>query len=607
MTSARACARFAAAWLCVSVTAAVASRVRAQEPTTTQAAHSTAASLEPEPTARIVKMDAVVTDKRGRPISNLHAADFALVENGVAQRILAVEPAGGDRVVALLLDEFHVSAGANTTRVRDAALRFVNEQLRPGDRLVVLKPLDSITNIQFSRERDAARHAIETFSGRKGNYTALSEFEEKYIGRSPEAVQAARVQIVLSGLRALTSSIGELGAGRSAIVVVSEGFIRSARDVRSERDRRVPDVQGLVRAASRHNITIYGFDPADAAPEPPAADGDAPPGDAAILQAISAQTGGEAVIGSAGLDAAFQRVSRDLDACYLLSYTSSHSGEGRFYDVQVRTRIADAQVRMRSGYWAPLRFELANPADSRPAPPPRLLKRSALIDTWLGLVVGPQGTQQVVFTWEPAVIRGRTRAFAQPSIVALRVTTKEGAVLFEGELRPPRASLGPVRDQAAVFDADPGRIQLDLDILATEGTSIDKAAHDVDVPDINRADPLILPPQVFRCASAREFREISENPYAAPVPSREFRRTDRLFLRVPTHSKSGSSIAVTARVINRLGQVLREIEPMKSGGPELAQFDIPLAWLAPADYTIELTAKNGAGNAREIIRIRVTG
>ena len=599
------CGAAAALW---AVQAGLAPRIRAQEPVPAQAVRSAAIPTEPEPTARIVKMDAIVTDKRGRPIPNLQAADFALVENGVSQKILAVEPAGGERVVALLLDEFHVSAGANTNRVREAAMRFVNEQLRPSDRLVVLKPLDSITNIQFSREREAARHAIETFSGRKGDYTALSEFEQKYIGRAPEAVQAARVQIVLSGVRALATSLGELNAGRAAIVLVTEGFSREARDVRRERERRTPDVQGLVRAASRHNIAIYGFNPADQTAEKPSTTDATAEGDAAILGALAAQTGGEAVTGSAALDAAFQRVSRDLEACYLLSYASSHSGEGRFYDVQVRTRIADAQVRMRSGYWAPLRIELASAEDARPAPPPRLLKRSVFIDTWLGLIVGPEGTQQVVFTWEPAVLRGRSRASSQASIVALRVTTKEGAVLFEGELRPPRSSLGPVRDQAAVFDADPGRIQLDLDVLAADGTSIDKAAHDVDVPDINRADPLILPPQVFRCGSAREFREISENPYAAPVPSREFRRTDRLFLRVPTHSKSGSNVAVTVRVVNRVGQVLRVIEPMNgSTGAQPAQFDIPLAWLAPADYTIELTAKNAAGNAREVIRIRVTG
>ena len=267
--SARVCARSALALACVLLTTGRVPDIAAQQTTPTPAARSAAASSEPEPTARFVRMDAIVTDKRGRPIPNLQAADFDLVENGVAQKILAVEAAGGDRVVALLLDEFHVSAGPNTARVRDAALRFVTEQLRPSDRLVVLKPLDSLSNIEFSRDRSAAKHAIETFSGRKGDYTALSEFEEKYIGRSPEAVQAARVQIVLSGLRALTLSLGELQPGRSAIVLVTEGFLR---DPKRDRERRVPDVQGLVRAASRHNIAIYGFDPRDPQPEKPEAE-----------------------------------------------------------------------------------------------------------------------------------------------------------------------------------------------------------------------------------------------------------------------------------------------------------------------------------------------
>ena len=48
-----------------------------------------------------------------------------------------------------------------------------------------------------------------------------------------------------------------------AIVLVTEGFSREARDTRRDRERRMPDVQGLVRAASRHNIAIYGFNPAD--------------------------------------------------------------------------------------------------------------------------------------------------------------------------------------------------------------------------------------------------------------------------------------------------------------------------------------------------------
>ena len=47
--------------------------------------------LDPEPTARIVRLDAVVVDAKGRPILDLKPADFEIVESGVAQRVDAAE------------------------------------------------------------------------------------------------------------------------------------------------------------------------------------------------------------------------------------------------------------------------------------------------------------------------------------------------------------------------------------------------------------------------------------------------------------------------------------------------------------------------------------
>jgi VWFA-related protein len=557
---------------------------------------SLAASQSPEPSARIVRLDAIVIDQHGRPILNLKASDFEVVESGVSQRIDAVEQGGtGGRVVALVLDEFHVSAGSSSERVRGAARRFVDE-LRPSDLLVVLKPLDSLTDIHFTTDRDAARAAIAGFEGRKGNYSALTEFEEKYIGRAPEAVQGARGQIVFSALRALTLKVGEMEPGRSAVVLLSGGF---SLDPRRERERRVGDAQGLVRAASRHNVAIYVFHP----------DGELSNGhepDDTWLRTLAVETGGEAVMTGADMDAAFRRVSRDLDSYYLLSYTSSHEDDGRFYDVQVRARSRDAKVRARTGYWAPLRAEFARAADSRP-PPARALRRSPLIATWTGLSIAPDGTPQITFTWEPAATKGARRT-AVPSVVSLKVTTKTGAVLFEGELSAPRSVPGLVREQVAVFDAQPGRIQLDLSIKGTDGTQIDSAAQDIDVPDANRSDPVILPPQVFRTASAREFRDISVNPLAAPVPSREFHRTERLLVRVPTYSASGTNVNLNARLMNRAGQILRELVPMdRNTGSSVRQFDLPLAWLAPGEYSIELNANSSKGKAREVVRFKITG
>jgi VWFA-related protein len=611
--------------------------VPAQQPATRTAAGATPApvSPDPEPTARIVRLDAVVVDAKGRPILDLKAADFEVVESGVGQRLDAVElrnqgaagqvrPAGdavtpaaieslederraarepGTRLFALVLDEFHVNAGADSERVRSVVKRFVEEQIRPADLLVVIKPLDTLTNITFSRDRVAALRSIESFNGRQGDYAPRTEFEEKFIGRAPALVRTARIQIILSALRALTMKLGDLEAGRAAVVLVSAGF---AREAGRDRERRVPDIQGIVRAASRHNVAVYSLDPGSTLSQ-----SDAPTAEAAaealtMLRNLSMQTGGEAVLDAAQLSTGLQRVARDLDAYYMLTYTSSHAPDGRFYDVQIRTKRRDAIVRARSGYWAPLRTELRT-ASEVATRPMRALRRSPLIQTWLGLYLDA-GAQHVIFTWEPAARLPGAKRLGEAAVVNLKITTPAGAILYEGELRAPGETIGSsVYSDAAVFAATPGRIQADLVILAQDGTRLDTAAHDIDVPDVTKTDPLILPPQVFESRSARDFRQIASNVEAAPVPRREFRRTERLLFRVPVHSPSGATVALKARLVNRWGQVLRELPPMPGSSGDAQQFDLPLAWLAPGDYVVEFNATTSAGSAKEAVRFKLTG
>ncbi|HSC26211.1 MAG TPA: VWA domain-containing protein [Vicinamibacterales bacterium] len=613
------------AWIVAAALAlGQAGSVPAQKPAPDRA-DGTVRPTNPEPAARSVRIDVVVTDRRGAPVLDLKPEDFQLVENGVAQRIDAVElrvtaadgsgatpfPIENDadelraardpdtRIVGLILDEFHVGAGAASERVRQAVRQFIDERVHPGDLLAIMKPLDPVTAIRFTRDRSLARQAVESFAGRKGDYTPRTEFEKKYMGRAPAAVEFARVQIVMAALRAMVMKLGELETGRSAVVLVSEGF--DLPDTRS-RERRVPEVQGLIRAASRFNVAVYTFDPSGG--EALDASG-ADAGTEATLQSIAARTGGEAVAGTADLLSGLARVSRDLDAYYFVSYTSTHAADGRFYDIQVRTTRRDARVRTRSGYWAPLRSELLSArSEERRSAPVRALRRSPLIQTWLGLTVNPDGTERVTFTWEPA--NGASRAAPVPHSMFVTVT-RDGSVLYEGEISSARAQARGLLERAARFDTPPGRIQVDLTIYGADGSQIDTAAHDIDVPDAGRADPLILPPQVFRAGSAREFRELLAADAPAPVPSRTFRRTERLLLRVPAYSASGASIRLTARLTNRRGQVLRGLAPAIIGSSGITQFDLPLASLAPGDYTIDLTASSERGSARELILFRVTG
>ncbi|HEY7498550.1 MAG TPA: VWA domain-containing protein [Vicinamibacterales bacterium] len=602
---------------------------------TAAAAAQSVPDRAPDPSPHPVRVEAIVTDKNGKPILNLRPEDFSIIDNGTSYVVVSATMIGrlatttaqasartapaapstmnvssigtpdderraaredGARIVGLYLDEFHVSAGANTERVRAAAARFVDE-LRPSDLFVLLKPLDQLTDIRFTRNRDAARQVIASFSGRKDDYTPRTTFEEQYMGRSAAAVRSARAQIVLSGLRAMATRIGELGGGLSGIVVFTEGF---APEGARSRERRLPDLQGLVRAASRSRLMVYPFDPSDVAS----------PSDALEpLRGVARQTGGEPLALGEDLNAGLLRVSRDLDGYYVLTYRSTSPDDGRFHELQVASTRRDARVRARSGYWAPLP-EMRLARSVAPALiPMRAVRRSPLIEYWFGTMMEPDGRRRVIFTWAPAPVSSTSKPIARPELVNVKVSTPAGQVLFEGDVSAAHTgSAGGRRTNSAVFDAAIGRLQFDLTILRADGGTLDTSAQDFDVPELRGPAPVIFQPQLFSAASAREFREIVANSNAAPLPAREFRRTDRLLMRVPTYDPGGGEVKVSARLMNRVGVVLVDLDrntETTAGQP--AQFDLSLARFAPGEYSLEVAANGSNGTSRQLIRFKITG
>jgi VWFA-related protein len=574
-----------------------------------------------------VTIEAVVTDAKGQPILDLKAADFELLENGVVQKIgveLRRSPRGasaadafpiqsdsdeeraarqpGTRAFAIFLDEFHVSAGVYADRVRAALTQYIDEQLQPADIAIVIKPLDALTSLRFTRDHDALRTAVAGFAGRKGDYTPRTPFEEEYIGRAPVAVQAARVQIATAAVRALAMRLGELRADRGVFVVVSEGFPRGSP---AGRTSRPADLQGVVRAASRFHFPMYAFNPADLEPEAPAASGEAAERDSPIatLQWLASQTGGVAVLDGRTLADGLRRMTGDLAAYYVLTYQPAEA-DGRFHRVEVRAKRRDAQVRTPPGYWAPLgsegRTALAS-SSARFTTPRRALHRSTLIDVWTGVTRSADGRTRVRVTWEPRVSTSRA-----PQVVVLQAQTAAGAPLFQGNVAQVGAAGAP---DNAVFDAPAGRIELDLTVLGIDGAKLDSDARDIVVPvlDPRTKSPVLLTPEVVRARTMREFIAASANPDATPTPDRTFSRSDHLLIRVPAWDASGTDIQVSASLLNRSGQPMRALEPTGAiPGTTLAQFDLPLSWLAPGDYLIAMSAKNTNGDAVERISIHVT-
>jgi len=548
-------------------------------------------------TTEPVRISTFVTDRQGRPVAGLTAKDFELREDDVVQKIVSVESRKPEpRRLAILLDEFHVDA-AHSAAVRDAVSRFITDRMRPDDVALVLKPLDPLTTIRLTPDRTVLFSAVNSFEGRKGNFEPRSPLEEETMGRAPALVEAGRAQVVLSGLRALATQLGS-SPGRSAILLVSEGFTRQPS--RRLTIRGLPDAATVERFANRYDVPIYAFDPRAAAGDD---DG------VAILGRFVSETGGTLTSGG-DLAANLARAGQEIDSGYTITYQPSRPDDGRYHPVRVAVVKRDVQARSRSGYVSAPSAEARRAMREGPGTgailPTRLLRRSPLIDVWSGVTRVSASDGRVVVTWEPGrALVGLGRSNAER--VALKATTRDGKVLYEGLLAPVRVGepADKLASDRAEFDAPAGRVQLDMTILGMRGEKLDVDARDVEVPALTGTSPLLLPAILIATQSAREFRAVVADFNAAPGPSRQFRRTEHLVIRVPAYTGE-TPLPVTARLLNRLAQPMRVLE-MLPGDGGISQFQLPLAPLAPGEYYLQFTITGPKGPIDQRIVFRITG
>jgi VWFA-related protein len=141
-------------------------------------------------TLALVQVDAVVTDKSGRHVTDLTAVDFEIFEDGRRQEIThcsyvaipalpAPPPRPADpalpappvptriradrlrRTIALVVDDLGLSF-RSAIEVRDALRKFVDEQMEPGDLVAIVRTRGGIGALQqFTVDKEQLRAAIE--------------------------------------------------------------------------------------------------------------------------------------------------------------------------------------------------------------------------------------------------------------------------------------------------------------------------------------------------------------------------------------------------------------------------------------------------------------
>ena len=199
----------------------------------------------------VVRVDVIVTDRDGNPVTDLQADDFEVFEDDTPQTIDSfrlvhltgtpepgAEPArpirsGFDeereaaredvRLFAIFFDDYHVRS-ENAVRLREALINFISTQLGPLDMVSVMYPLTPLDAVQMTRNHESIVAAIERFEGRKYEYEPRNLFEQQYANYPTSVVERIRNEVSLSGLRALVTHLGGLREGRKALILVSEGY-----------------------------------------------------------------------------------------------------------------------------------------------------------------------------------------------------------------------------------------------------------------------------------------------------------------------------------------------------------------------------------------------
>ena len=408
----------------------------------------------------------IVTDARGHSVPGLTAADIDITEGTRPQKIESIAfSSKGPRRIALLLDDFHTSAGLNSARARAALLEFLHGNIRPDDVLFVMKPLDPASAIAPVGTPDDLRTVIARFEGRKGNYTPLTPFEAELMSVAPPTAPRQRAQVARAAMQALVTRLAAYDEGtdaRKALIVVSEGFAAEERGGRE----RMTTVRTVARAARLSNVAVYVLDPS-AEPQAPSPFTDQ-------WQTLTAQTGGILTPAGAPLEAALTRIATDLDEHYVVTIPPA-AEDGAFHPLNVTAKRRDLTVRAPSGFWTPIAAERLSPP-ARPVMSTylRTPHLTGLIQPWFRMTRAGSGRTQVTFSWIPRGTR------VKDPLLEFSAVTFEGVQLYPSTVIPS----GTGEAARATFEAAPGAIQVTMAVKDTAGRIVDTEVRYLDVPTL---------------------------------------------------------------------------------------------------------------------------
>src|SRR2546425_5461204 len=278
-----------------------------QQPAASPSPQPSTATQQPPPvsnedvvriTTNLVQVDAVVTDKNGKPVTDLKPEEIQIFEDGRPQKIThfsfviadsrvgpppksavlvdknaapapppILRPEQVRRTIALVVDDLGLSF-ESTHFVRQALKNFVDQQMQPGDLVAIIRTGGGMGALQQftadKRQLYAAIDRVRWYANGRGGISAFAQIEDN--SNQSEEAQAANEEF--NQFREDLFAVGTLGAvsyvirglhelpGRKSILLISDGFRIYSRDDPTRNYRALERLRRLIDQANRSSVVI---------------------------------------------------------------------------------------------------------------------------------------------------------------------------------------------------------------------------------------------------------------------------------------------------------------------------------------------------------------
>jgi VWFA-related protein len=271
-----------------------------------------------------VVVDVSVRDRSRRPVTNLRAADFQVIDNGVPQAVDNVSYGKLPIDVTVALDVSYSVTGSVLERLRRAVGQLMRDLGRQDRLKLILFNMRVTRIVDFTTDADIVDRAIRAVTA--GGGTSLLD-----------AISVALVSASTPDRRQLIVFFTD--GNDSTSVTAPETLTAVAQRTRGTLTFVMPTLPPVQRAvvagstAASRQLSLRPLAPA--------------------LSAIALETGGTTLpVGDAtDLSGTFRRVLDDFRSTYVLYYTPHGVDRSGYHSIDVQVKREGATVQARRGYW----------------------------------------------------------------------------------------------------------------------------------------------------------------------------------------------------------------------------------------------------------------